>query len=86
MALCLSTGELGAEWDPERRGGEPQHGRLAQAELAGRGEDSWGPCALARRLALLLALDLLLLMESGQWPLEAGTCVIFSLWMTPRSC
>lgn len=55
-----------------------------QSSQAG-GEDSWGPCALARRLALLLALDLLLLMESGQWPLEAGTCVIFSLWMTPRS-
>lgn len=58
------------------------HGQSSRAV----GEDSGGSWALARRLAFLLALDLLLLMESGQWPHEAGTCIIFGLWMTPRSC
>lgn len=71
--------QSGAE---ESRSTAAGHGQSPQAV----GEDSGGSWALAGRLAFLLALDLLLLMESGQWPHEAGTCIIFSLWMTPRSC
>lgn len=69
---------------PRRRAAAQQPG-FGRARRWGSENSSW-LWALTACLALFLALGLLLLVECGQWPHEAGAFITFRLWMIPWCC